>query len=195
MFFLMLQPCVCGPCPPPHVPIQSLYSPSSHQETFSDYIEKSCVIKVNVLSRVGVAHRQGFGLDDGIYCTIYIHRTRDNKQYSAILFYTLSSSPFHAHYDSQSSLAVSWHFKSCTESSFCSLVFFLTRILQLQILKTQRNSIPLLPSSYPGRPTSCDLTRLELTWFDSIRLLFSTTLSHLKVKVMLRPTVQSASLS
>jgi hypothetical protein len=62
-----------------------------------------------------------------------------------------------------------WHFKSRTESSFCSLIPFLALILRLPILKTQHNSIPLLPSSYPGRLVSWDSTRLH----------FSMTLSHL----------------
>jgi hypothetical protein len=55
------------------------------------------------LSRVLVTYKTGFGFDDWIYCTLYIHTTRDYRQYSAIadlhtlLFtaaHTLESSAF-----------------------------------------------------------------------------------------------------
>jgi hypothetical protein len=36
------------------------------------------------LSRVLVTYNTGFGSDDWIYCTLYIHTTRDYRQYSAI---------------------------------------------------------------------------------------------------------------
>jgi hypothetical protein len=37
------------------------------------------------------------GLDDWIYGTLYIHTTRDCRQYSAIAILQLSSSPLHTH--------------------------------------------------------------------------------------------------
>jgi hypothetical protein len=40
-------------------------------------------IKIS-LSRVGVIYKTGFGLDDWIYCTLYIHTFRDYRHYSAI---------------------------------------------------------------------------------------------------------------
>jgi hypothetical protein len=33
-----------------------------------------------ILSRVGVIYTKGFGLDDWIYCALYIHTTRDYRQ-------------------------------------------------------------------------------------------------------------------
>jgi hypothetical protein len=42
------------------------------------------VQKKNTLSRVRVAYKMGFGLDGWIYCTLYIHTTRDYRQYSIV---------------------------------------------------------------------------------------------------------------
>jgi hypothetical protein len=55
-----------------------------------------------------VAYKMGFGLDDWIYCTLYIHTTRNYRQYSVITILRTFSSLLHTHYDSQSSLVVSW---------------------------------------------------------------------------------------
>jgi hypothetical protein len=33
-----------------------------------------------ILSRVGVTYKTGFGLDDWIYCILYIHTVRDYRQ-------------------------------------------------------------------------------------------------------------------
>jgi hypothetical protein len=42
-------------------------------------------------------YRRGFGLDDGIYCTLYIHTVRDYMQYSAItILYTFQFTVAHA---------------------------------------------------------------------------------------------------
>jgi hypothetical protein len=43
-----------------------------------------------ILSRVGVTYKAGFGLDDWIYCTLYIHNLRLQ---ALLLDYTLYSSP------------------------------------------------------------------------------------------------------
>jgi hypothetical protein len=62
-----------------------------------------------ILSRVGVTYKRGFGLDDWIYCTLYIHTTRDYRQYSAIAILTTSEfTAAHALGFSRSSLVVSW---------------------------------------------------------------------------------------
>jgi hypothetical protein len=42
------------------------------------------VREIYILSRVEVTYKTGFGLDDRIYCTVYIHTVRDYRQYSAI---------------------------------------------------------------------------------------------------------------
>jgi hypothetical protein len=50
-----------------------------------------------VLSRVRATYKMGFGLDDQIYCTLYIHTTRDYRQYSAIaILHTLQFIVAHA---------------------------------------------------------------------------------------------------
>jgi hypothetical protein len=44
-----------------------------------------------------VSIKSGFGLDDWIYCTLYIHITRDYRQYSAIAaLHTLQFTVTHA---------------------------------------------------------------------------------------------------
>jgi hypothetical protein len=54
----------------------------------------------NILSRVGrfcVTYKTGFGLDDWIYYTLYIHTVRDYRQYSAIaILHTFQFSVTHA---------------------------------------------------------------------------------------------------
>jgi hypothetical protein len=50
-----------------------------------------------MLPRVGVTYKKGFGLDDWIYCTIYIHTVRDYRQYSTlIILHTLQFPVAHA---------------------------------------------------------------------------------------------------
>jgi hypothetical protein len=49
------------------------------------------------LSRVGVTYKTGFGLDDFIYCILYIHTVRDPRQYSAIaILHTFQFTAAHA---------------------------------------------------------------------------------------------------
>jgi hypothetical protein len=50
--------------------------------------------------------KTGFGLDDWIYCTLYIHTTRDYRQYSAMA--DLHTFQFTVPQALQSSLVVSW---------------------------------------------------------------------------------------
>jgi hypothetical protein len=61
-----------------------------------------------ILSRVWVTYKTGFGLDDWIYCTSYIHNSSLQVITVLSLIYTLYSSPLHTDYVSQSSLVVSW---------------------------------------------------------------------------------------
>jgi hypothetical protein len=55
-----------------------------------------------------VTYKTGFGLDDWINFTLYIHTVRDSGNTALSLFYTLSNSPLNTHYSSQASLVVSW---------------------------------------------------------------------------------------
>jgi hypothetical protein len=49
------------------------------------------------LSCVGVTYRTGFGLDDLIYCTLYIHKVRDYRHYNAIaILHTFQFTVTHA---------------------------------------------------------------------------------------------------
>jgi hypothetical protein len=93
------------------------------------------------------------------------------------LFYRLYSSPLHTHYDSQSSLVVSWqriykpfhcHFKSHLKSSLRRQIHFLSLFCNCQFRSL--DSI-LFPSSYPG-----SLASRNSTQFFSIELFFITTL-------------------
>jgi hypothetical protein len=50
-----------------------------------------------ILSRVGVTYKTGFGLDDWIYCSLYIHTVRNYRQYSAIaILHTFQLTVIHA---------------------------------------------------------------------------------------------------
>jgi hypothetical protein len=81
-----------------------------------------------------VTYVRGSGLDDWIYCTLYIHTTRDYRQYSAIAdLHTLQFTATHALGFSvftsrilATDLSLShWHSKSHMKSSFPSLIHFL----------------------------------------------------------------------
>jgi hypothetical protein len=59
-------------------------SSSSHSAgIFAQIIFIARLVPV-ILSRVGVIYKTGLGLDDWIYCALYIDTNRDYKQYSAI---------------------------------------------------------------------------------------------------------------
>jgi hypothetical protein len=142
-----------------------------------------------ILSRVGVTYKTGFGLDVWIYCTLYIHTIRDYRQYYAIaILHTLRFTTAHAlgfsDFTSRTlatDLSVSLTLQFTREVFFSQPNSFLAIILQLPIPKTQLNSNPLFPSSYPGRLASRNST-----------LHYSTTVLYsikVKVKVTLRLTV------
>jgi hypothetical protein len=42
-----------------------------------------------------VTYKMGFGLDDWIYCTLYIHNSGTTGNTALPLFYTFSNSPFY----------------------------------------------------------------------------------------------------
>jgi hypothetical protein len=46
---------------------------------------------------VCVTYNTGFGLDDWIYCTLYIHNSGLQAVTALSLFYTFFSSPLHTH--------------------------------------------------------------------------------------------------
>jgi hypothetical protein len=127
------------------------------------------------LSRLGVTYKTGFGLDDWIYRTTYIYTLWTTGNIPQSLFYSLCSSTLHTdtHKGSQSSLVVSWqriyqsylHFKWRMKSFF---FFFAQSNSLLGIPKTRLHSIPVVPSSYPGRLASRNST-LHVS-----RLLFRT---------------------
>jgi hypothetical protein len=109
-----------------------------------------------------VTYKTGFVLDDWINWHL-IHTTRDYRQFSAIadlhnlqfivtkaLGFLVFTSRILATDLSQSHCKLKWHMKS----SLHRLIPFLVIILQLAIPKTRLNSIPLVPSSYPGRVAS-----------------------------------------
>jgi hypothetical protein len=54
-----------------------------------------------------VTYNTGFGLDDWIDCTLFTQLGTTGNT-TLLLIYILYSSPLHTHYDSQSSLVVSW---------------------------------------------------------------------------------------
>jgi hypothetical protein len=54
-------------------------------------------LKAIILSRVGVTYETGFGLDDWIYCILYIHTFGTAGNTALSLIYTLYSSPLHTH--------------------------------------------------------------------------------------------------
>jgi hypothetical protein len=90
------------------------------------------------LSRVGVTNKPGSGLDDGIYCTLYIYTTRDYRQYSAIaILHTFQFTAAHALRFSAfisrilaTDLSQSQcNFKSHLKSSCYSLIPFLSFLL------------------------------------------------------------------
>jgi hypothetical protein len=97
---------------------------------------------------------------------------------------TLYSSPLHTHQDSQSSLVVSWQriynsltiTSNHTLSSLHSLINFFRVLPQLPTPKSRLNSIPLLPSSYPGRLASRNSTQFYTAPASFATLSFMTTL-------------------
>jgi hypothetical protein len=126
-----------------------------------------------VLSSIGVTYRRGLDLNYRIYLYLYIHTTRDYKQLQHYRYSTFSvfTSRILATDLSQSHC----HFKSHVESSCHSLIPFLALVLRLPTPKTRLNSIPLLPSSYPGRLASRNSTRLNY-WSVLLRTVFCVLL-------------------
>jgi hypothetical protein len=130
------------------------------------------LIYLNILSRLGglhVTHKTGFGLNDWIYCTLYIHTSRHYRQCSSIsVLHTFQftvtqaqgSSVFTSHILATDLLQFHDHFKSHMKSSL-------------------RRLIPFLPLF-----CSCEFRRLESTTLD-----YCCILHRVKVKVSLRLAV------
>jgi hypothetical protein len=124
---------------------------------------------------VGVTYKSGFGLDDWIYWHL-IRTTRDYRQYSAISVNTHFAVhrstrtrilSLHQSSPGNGFIVVSLSLQITREVFFAPSSSFLALILWLPIPKTRLNSIPLLPSSYPGRLAPRNSTL-------HFRLLFST---------------------
>jgi hypothetical protein len=87
-------------------------------------------VSYNILSRfdgVRATYKTGFGLDDWIYCTLYIHTVRDYRQYSAIailhafqftLTHALAFSLFNSRILATDLSQSHWHLKSHVKTSF-----------------------------------------------------------------------------
>jgi hypothetical protein len=100
-----------------------------------------------------MTYKTGSGLDDWIYCTLFVHSTRDYRQYSSIAdLHTLQLTITHALgvsvFTSHILATVSLSLQITHEVFFSPPNSFITIILQVPIQKTPLNSIPLLPRSY-----------------------------------------------
>jgi hypothetical protein len=89
---------------------------------------------LRILSRIGVTYKTGFGLDDWIYFTLYIHTVRVYRQYSAIadlhtfqstVAHTLGFSIFTNRIPATDLSQSHCHFKSHMKSSFHNPIPFL----------------------------------------------------------------------
>jgi hypothetical protein len=61
---------------------------STNVETYTDCeIKGSCCASVNISGVTSGGDNRGFGLDDWIDCTLYIHTTLDYRQYSTIHYH------------------------------------------------------------------------------------------------------------
>jgi hypothetical protein len=85
-----------------------------------------------------MTYKTGFGLDDWIYCTLYIHTTQDYRQYSAIAIlhtfqfaipHTLGFSVFISRILATDSSQSHCNFKSHMKFSLHHLIPFLAHIL------------------------------------------------------------------
>jgi hypothetical protein len=126
-----------------------------------------------------VTYKTGFGLDVWIYCTLYIH----NSGLQGIQRYCYSTHfpvhrctririlSLHLSYPGNGFITVSLSFQITHEVFFSQSNSFLAITLQPPIPTTRLNSIPLLPSSHPGRLASRNSTRLDSTRLDSIQFL------------------------
>jgi hypothetical protein len=100
----------------------------------------------------GVTYKTGSGLNDWIYCTLYIHTVRDYRQHIAIAIvhifqftvtHALGFSVFTSHILATDLSQSHCNFKSHMKSSLHCLIPFLT-FLQLPILKTRLDYSRLL---------------------------------------------------
>jgi hypothetical protein len=125
-----------------------------------------------------VTYKTSFGLDDWIYCTLYIHTTRDYRQYSTIIVvhtfqftvtHALGFSVFISRILATDLSQTRCHFRSHLESSLHQLISFLALILRLQIPKTRLiqficSQAHILPGWYlEARPLISDSTALSAT--------------------------------
>jgi hypothetical protein len=129
-----------------------------------------------IFSRVGVTYETGFGLDNWIYCALYIHAVQDYRQYSAIaILHTLQFTVTHALRFSVFTSRVQatdlkqshCHFKPHMKTSFPSLISF------LPLFSTQFNSsAPQLTSRQ-----AC-VSKLKSSLLNRLLLLLNITYNH-----------------
>jgi hypothetical protein len=140
--------------------------------------QKYTVIVKNIVTSRGlcVTYKTGYGLDAWTYWHLIHTQLGTTGYYSAItdlrtLQFTITHALGFSVFASRILAMALWrshcHFRSHKKSSFHSL----TPCLQLPIPKTRLDSIPLLPSSYPGR-----LAPRNSTLFFSNEPFFITTL-------------------
>jgi hypothetical protein len=125
---------------------------------------------------VCVTYKMGFGFDDWIYWHLIL-TTRDYRKlqrylWSTVQYYTHTRVlSLHWSYPGNGFITVSLSLQITHEVFFSHSNSFLTIILQMPIPKTRRSSIPLLPTSHPGRLASRNSTQ-----FFSTELFFIITL-------------------
>jgi hypothetical protein len=125
-------------CVPDSTGVKPLINNTSFLSLIFDSPLKFLLTTAVHLSRVGVTYKAGLGLDDWIYCTLYIHTVRDYRQYSSIaILHTFQFTATHALGFSVFTSRIlatdfsqsHWHFKSHMETSFHSLIHFLSFLL------------------------------------------------------------------
>jgi hypothetical protein len=132
-----------------------------------------------------VTYKKGFGLDDWIYCNLYIHnsglqaiqRYRWSTHFNFIITHALGFSILTSRVLATDSVTVSLSLQITHEVSLLQPNFFST-ILQLPIPKTWLKSNSLLPSSYPGRLVSRNSTLHFRLLFCSVLFCWTLPYNH-----------------
>jgi hypothetical protein len=131
---------------------------------FKKQIRLSNISKLHIVTCkvFRVSYKTGLGWDDWIYCTLYIHTTRDYRQYSAIadlhafqfnIANALGFSVFTSRILATDLKPSHWRFKSHMKSSLHRLIPFLPLFCNCQFRRLEFNSsAPRLISWQAGFP-------------------------------------------